>query len=93
VGSLEPASILTFTHYDAAVAAAVAGQGVVLGRRPLVDALLRKRALVAPLMGSIASARGYAVVVEPAAARKPGVQALVRWLLEQARATQAANDR
>lgn len=92
VGGLEPAAILTFTHYDAAVAAAVAGQGVVLGRRPLVDALLRKRALVAPFKGSTASARGYAVVVEPAAGRKPAVQALVQWLLEQARRTQAADD-
>jgi len=92
VGGLEPAAILTFTHYDAAVAAAVAGQGVVLGRRPLVDALLRKHALVAPFKGSTASARGYAVVVEPAAGRKPAVQALVQWLLEQARHTQAAVD-
>ena len=92
VGGLEPAAILTFTQYDAAVAAAVAGQGVVLGRRPLVDALLRKRALVAPFKASTASARGYAVVVEPAAARKPAVQALVQWLLEQARRTQAAGD-
>jgi LysR family glycine cleavage system transcriptional activator len=91
VGSLEPAAILTFTHYDAAVAAAVAGQGVALGRRPLVDALLRKRALVAPLKGSTASARVYAVVVEPAAGRKPAVQALVQWLLEQARQTQATD--
>ena len=89
VGGLEPAAILTFTHYDAAVAAAVAGQGVVLGRRPLVDALLRKRALVAPFKGTTASARGYAVVVERAAARKPAVQALAQWLLEQARQTQA----
>jgi DNA-binding transcriptional LysR family regulator len=78
------AATLTFTNYDTAVAAAVAGQGVVLGRRPLVDALLRKRALVAPFKGSATSARGYTVVTEPAAARKPAVQALVRWLQEQA---------
>ncbi len=89
VGSLEPAAILTFTQYDAAVAAAVAGQGVVLGRRPLVDGLLKSRALVAPFKSSTASARGYAVVLEPAAGRKPAVQALVQWLLEQARRTQA----
>jgi DNA-binding transcriptional LysR family regulator len=92
VRGLEPAAILTFTQYDAAVAAAVAGQGVVLGRRPLIDALLRKRTLVPPFKGSIATARGYAVVVEPAAGRRPAVQALVQWLLEQARRTQAADD-
>jgi DNA-binding transcriptional LysR family regulator len=83
---VQPAATLTFTNYDTAVAAAVAGQGVVLGRRPLVDALLRKRALVAPFKGASTSARGYAVVVEPAAARKPAVQALVRWLQAQAAA-------
>lgn len=81
---VQPAATLTFTNYDTAVAAAVAGQGVVLGRRPLVDALLKKRALVAPFKGTSTSARGYAVVVEPAAARKPAVQALLRWLLAQA---------
>ncbi len=89
VGNLEPAAVLSFTQYDAAVAAAVAGQGVVLGRRPLIDALLRQRALVAPFKGATASVRGYALVVEPGAARKPAVRALVAWLLEQAKRTQA----
>lgn len=84
VPDVRPAATLTFSNYDTAVAAAVAGQGVVLGRRPLVDALLKRRALVAPLKGSSLSARGYVVVVEPAAARRPAVQALVRWLQAQA---------
>jgi DNA-binding transcriptional LysR family regulator len=83
-GQVTPAATLTFSNYDTAVAAAVAGQGVVLGRRPLVDALLRKRALVAPFKGATTSARGYTVAVEPAAARKAAVQALVQWLQRQA---------
>jgi LysR family transcriptional regulator, glycine cleavage system transcriptional activator len=83
--AVEPLATLTFNNYDTAVAAAVAGQGVVLGRRPLVDRLLQQRALVAPFKSQAASARGYFVVVEPAAARKAGVQALVAWLLAQAR--------
>ena len=70
---LEATAILTFTHYDDAVAATMAGQGVVLGRRPLVDELLKRRALVAPFEGSVASARSYGVVVERSAARKPAV--------------------
>lgn len=90
VGHIEPAAILSFSQYDAAVAAAVAGQGVVLGRRPLVDALLRRRALVAPFKGAAVSARGYGVLVEPSASAKPAVQALVAWLLEQARLTRAS---
>jgi LysR family transcriptional regulator, glycine cleavage system transcriptional activator len=37
VPDVEPASVLSFTSYDSAVQAALAGQGVVLGRRPLID--------------------------------------------------------
>ena len=83
--ALEPKSLLTYNNYDTAVAAAVAGQGVVLGRRPLIDRLLAQRQLVAPFKDQTASARGYFVVVEPVVAGKPGVQALVAWLIEQAR--------
>ena len=86
VPDLEPAAKLTFSNYDAAVSAAVDGQGVVLGRRPLVDRLLRQRKLVAPFGAGAASQRGYHLVLDPAAARKPGVQALARWLQQQAAA-------
>jgi DNA-binding transcriptional LysR family regulator len=83
--ALEPAAQLTFTHYDTAIAAALEGQGLVLGRRPLVDRLMAQGSLVAPFKGQTASARGYFIVVEPSAARRPATQALVQWLHEQAR--------
>lgn len=86
VPDLEPAARLTFSNYDTAVAAAIDGQGVVLGRRPLVDRLLRQRRLVSPFGAGTASERGYFVVLDPAAARKPAVQALARWLQQQAEA-------
>jgi DNA-binding transcriptional LysR family regulator len=79
-----------FTSYDAAIAAAVAGQGVALGRRPLIDELLERRALVAPLRGEMATERGYFLVVEPSAAKRPAVQALAQWLIGQARRSVAA---
>jgi DNA-binding transcriptional LysR family regulator len=82
---LEPAAMLTFSNYDAAVAAALAGQGVVLGRRPLIDDLLARGDLVTPFTGAWASARGYFLLSEPLAARRPAVHALHDWLLEQAR--------
>ncbi len=56
-----------------------------LGRRPLIDRLLRQRALVAPFKGETASARGYYLIVETAAGRKAAVQALADWLQAQAR--------
>lgn len=83
-GDVEPASLLTFSSYDTAVAAAVAGQGVVLGRRPLVDRLLRERALVAPFQGEWASARAYGLLTSAASARRPAVRDLAAWLLAQA---------
>lgn len=86
VPELEPAALLTFSNYDAAVAAALAGQGVVLGRRPLIDDLLARGDLVTPFTGAWASARGYFLIGEAMAARRPAVRALHDWLLEQARA-------
>jgi LysR family glycine cleavage system transcriptional activator len=84
VPDLEPAGWLVFNQFDGAVAAALAGQGVLLGRRPIVDALLARGELVTPFAGELASARGYAIVAEQAAPRRPSVQALQQWLLARA---------
>jgi DNA-binding transcriptional LysR family regulator len=81
---VEPAAVVTFTHYDNAVAAAVEGQGIVLGRRPLIDRLLDAGKLVAPFARAATSARGYRLVTEAAAARRPAVQALAGWLKKEA---------
>lgn len=81
---LQPASTLSFSNYGEAIAAALAGQGVALGRRPLVDALLRSRKLVTPFKDTTASTRAYFLVVEPGARARPAVQALERWLLDEA---------
>jgi LysR family transcriptional regulator, glycine cleavage system transcriptional activator len=84
-GELEPAAMLTFSNYDSAVSAAVAGQGVALGRRPLIDRLLRERALVTPFGNAITSERGYFLVLEPGSRTRADVQALASWLVEQAK--------
>ena len=85
LGDLEPAATLTFSNYDSAIAAALAGQGVALGRRPLIDRLLRARKLVAPFKGhAIASERAYFIVTAPAGRSRPAVRALEQWLLAQA---------
>lgn len=84
-GDVQPAALLTFNTYDTAIAAAVAGQGVVLGRRPITDRLLHSRALVAPFKGQWSMAHGYALVLSSAARRRPAAMALHDWLLAQAR--------
>jgi len=86
-GTLEPAAVLSFNNFDGAVAATLAGQGVLMGRRPLVDQLLARGELVTPFDDRVASAKGYSVVVDGRSAAKPGVKALRAWLLAEARAT------
>jgi DNA-binding transcriptional LysR family regulator len=85
LADLKPAVTLSFSNYDEAITAALEGQGVALGRRPLIDRLLKSRKLVAAFKATIASPRAYFLVVAPGANAKPAVQAFVRWLLEQVR--------
>ncbi|MDN3919967.1 transcriptional regulator GcvA [Roseateles violae] len=87
LADLRPASRLSFTSYAEAIAAAVAGQGVALGRRPLVDALLASGQLVTPFEAHIASARAYQLIVDPAARTRPAVRAFEQWLLAEAAAS------
>lgn len=91
LADLQPAARLSFTNYAEAIAAALAGQGVAMGRRPLVDALLKSGQLVAPFAGEAASARGYYVITDPAAKARPAVRALEQWLVAQAAAAVPAS--
>ncbi len=83
---IRPAARLSFTNYTEAIAAAVAGHGVAMGRRPLVDGLLASGELVAPFAGEAASPRGYYLVIDPAARARPAVRALAQWLRSEASA-------
>ncbi len=80
---------LRFSQYSDAVAAAVAGQGVVIGRLPLVDELLREGRLVAPFSGA-ASRMGYFVRLSERGAANSHARAFVDWLLDQGRHVPAA---
>ncbi len=77
---------LRFTHYSDAIAAAVAGQGVAIGRLPLLAELIRDRRLVAPFGGGAASRRGYYVMLSPRGADNPDAQDFARWLRVEAEA-------
>ncbi|HEV8500256.1 MAG TPA: LysR substrate-binding domain-containing protein [Casimicrobiaceae bacterium] len=82
--SLRPAGALRFRMYDQLIQAAVAGQGVALGRLPLLAEHLRDGRLVAPFAPRYESARGYYVIVAPHAAARPDVAALAAWLADEA---------
>ncbi len=82
---LKPASVLHFSQFDQLINAAVAGQGVALGRSPLLKQLLAERKLVAPFTKTVASPRSYYLVQSAGVGRKPEVQDFAQWLREQAR--------
>ena len=73
-----------FTRYTEAVAAAVAGQGVVIGRLPLMAEMIRDKRLVSPFGAGAASQRGYYVVLGDSGRRNPDAQAFARWLRTEA---------
>jgi LysR family glycine cleavage system transcriptional activator len=67
-----------------AVQAAVNGQGVALGRSPLVALDLAGGRLVAPFDIVLQGVGGYWVVYSPAAVERPKIVAFRDWLLEEA---------
>lgn len=89
VAGLRPSATLSFSNYDQAIAAALCGQGVVLGRVQLIEDLLRKGMLVAPLGTPEISQRAHYVAVTPEASTKPEVKAFEQWLFDRV-ARQAA---
>lgn len=74
------ATTIAFSDYDDVVRAALLGQGIALGRRPLVDALVESGQLVIPLAGAMTSPRAYFVVVSPESAHREATDAFVAWL-------------
>ena len=84
-----PRSVLHFNHYDQMSQAAAAGQGVALGRGPLVQRLIDEGRL-APLGGQreAVGARAY-FLVRSAGGRRPEVDLFERWLLAQAAEVEA----
>jgi DNA-binding transcriptional LysR family regulator len=81
---LKPAGSLRFKLYDQVVQAAVGGQGVALGRIPLIAEHLRDGRLMAPFPKRYDSARGYYAVIAPHAADRADVAGFVAWLADEA---------
>jgi LysR family glycine cleavage system transcriptional activator len=85
LADLRMKNTLRFTQYPDAVAAAVAGQGVVIGRLPLLRGLVRSGQLVGPF-GGASSRRGYFVESARRAAGNADAQDFMRWLRAEAEA-------
>lgn len=80
-----PAGMLRFNQYNLLVQAAIDGQGVALGRSPLIDHLLAQGKLVAPFRRKHATSRAYFIVRAAQASARPEAQAFVDWLRAEAR--------
>lgn len=76
---------LRFTSYADSISAAVAGQGVAIGRFPLLNELLRDKRLVTPFGGGAASQRAYYLAMGPRAAGNPDAQDFATWLRAEAK--------
>jgi DNA-binding transcriptional LysR family regulator len=90
VPDLVPAGTLHFSQYDQLVQAALAGQGIALGRSPIIDAFLDDGRLVAPLGRGLESARAYYLLTTPASAARADVAAFTGWLREEAQSLRPA---
>ena len=83
IGDLKAAGGLYFTQYEQMIQAAISGQGVALGRQPLVNELLQSGGLVAPFDKAIVGTRAYFVLESKLAARKPYIKEFSAWLTEE----------
>lgn len=80
---IKPAGALHFSGYDQVIQAAAAGQGIALGRFPLLRRMLREKQLAAPFGQTVASTRAYFLVRSTRTAGKPDVAAFADWLEEE----------
>ena len=82
---ITPGEGLTFSGYNLAVQAAIAGQGVVLGSLPILRNLVVANLLVSPLPDVVATDIGYDLVTTERALARAEVTRFVDWIIEQAR--------
>jgi putative choline sulfate-utilization transcription factor len=74
---------LRFDNYTLLIQAAIAGQGVAIGWRHLVDALIEQGLLCRPIGESALSPMGYYVVVPQRKRRSEVVERFLHWLLDE----------
>ena len=77
---------LQFNDYNLMVQAAIAGQGVILGSRPVLGDLLEAGLLVDPIPESAVTDIGYDLVTTDTALARAEVASFRDWIVETAKA-------
>lgn len=85
VPDLKPAGTLTFSHYDQAIAAAVEGEGVAIGRTAHVRRLVKRGQLIPLFDNRMAVPRQYFMVLARGSRHRPEVRAFADWVLDEAK--------
>jgi LysR family glycine cleavage system transcriptional activator len=87
----QPKGMLRFNQYDQVIQAALAGQGIALGRIGLVEPLIADRRLVALADGTAGRTSAYGYWLHQAdPAPRDDVRDVVEWIRAEARAVEAA---
>lgn len=79
-----------FSHSALSIDAALAGDGIALGRSPLVANDLESGRLVRPFETALAGSWGYYMVCLPNREKEPKIKAFSDWVVKEARASEAA---
>ena len=74
---------VTINNYSLVIQAALAGQGIALGWRPLIDDLLAREQLVPALDHSVRTDRGYYFVHTRGRSRSKAVRLFRQWMADQ----------
>jgi LysR family transcriptional regulator, glycine cleavage system transcriptional activator len=80
IGDLKAAGALHFSQYEQMIQAASSGQGIALGRQPLINELVQSGALALPFSDAMVGTRAYFIIESALGAGKPHVRAFGDWL-------------
>ncbi len=80
----KPGAGISYTDYNQAVQAAVAGQGFILGSKPILESYLDNGLLIDPFGISAHPGIGYDVVTTKQGLERPKVKKFVDWMLQEA---------
>lgn len=83
VAEVVPGQSLTLGNYPLVIQAAMAGRGVALGWRPLVDELLCSGRLVTPPVAELATPRGYYLVRPHGRESGRALDSLRAWIVQE----------